>query len=393
MESANIGLPTKRKFYQKKWLRIILIILVVFLVAGGFLLWKTGWTLNKISGGGILSSIIHAVPGVEEKLKGENEDRINIMLLGMRGENIPGGGLLADTIMVVSIKPSENKASIISIPRDLYVSNPGWGNQTKINAVYAAGEENGKKQGISDMKKVVSDVLGMPIHYGVVTNFKGFVDLINALGGIDINLDQPFYESIQFREQHVCDGNVFTIPSGEYEIKKKKDTGRITAKYPLCYPDPKYQECGGNFQLPAGNNHLDGQKALCYVRSRVTSSDFERAKRQQIVLQAIKEKAFSVGTLTDFAKINNTLQALGDNAKTDMEVWEMQRLFGIYQKMSDIQLFQRVLENSEEGLLYSPGLDETAGYILLPRAGDYSQIHLMFENIFSLPPQSDIKPK
>lgn len=396
MESVQYELKPKR-FYQKKWFKILLIIFLLIAVTGGAMAWKAGFTLNKISiKGGLIKSLVHVIPGVEDTVKGEKEGRINILLLGMRGENVPGGGLLADTIMVASIKPQENKIALISIPRDLYVDNPGWGNKTKINAVYAAGEENGKKQGLSDMEKVVGEVSGIPIHYAASINFKGFTDLVDALGGINVHLDEPFNESMQFHEPHVCDGNVYTIPTKppqfEYKYHTRKDGTRYIAKaYPLCYNSD--EECGGNFSLPSGDNQLDGTKALCYARSRYTSNDFERAKRQQIVLQQIKDKALKIGTLTDFGKINGMLNALGDNVRTDMELWEMQQLFGIYQKMSNPQIFQRVLENTEEGLLYAPPETPEAGYTLLPRGDNYNRIHELFQNIFNLPPQSDIKPK
>ncbi len=384
------GYQIKKRFYKRKWFKITAVLVIIFAIGAGIFAWKAGFTLNKISGGGLLSSLVHNIPGVSDTLEGEKEGRINILLLGMRGENVSGGGLLADTIMVMSIKPEENKASIISIPRDLYVNNPGWRNKTKINAVYAAGEENGKKQGIADMEKVVSEAAGIPIHYGASINFDGFKQLVDAIGGVEITLDQPFSESVQFQEAHVCDPSVFTVPTGKYEIKKNKN-GREVARYPLC--TNKNVECGGNFTLPAGKNILDGEKALCYVRSRVTSNDFERAKRQQIVIQAIKDKAFNIGTLADFGKVNGILNALGNNVRTDMELWEMQELLGLYQKMSNPQIYQWVLENTEEGLLYNPPETPEAGYILLPRGENYDRIHQLFQNIFNLPPQSDIKPK
>lgn len=383
MQAAEINLEPKKRFYKKRWFKIFILIVIILAVVGGVMLYKAGWTLNKMSlKGNIFSSLVRSLPGVESKLQGEDEGRINIALLGMRGENVPGGGLLADTIMVVSIKPAENKVSMISIPRDTYVDNPGWGTKTKINAVYAAGEENGKQQGIDDMEKVLSDITGVPIHYGISINFKGFVDLIDALGGIDITLNETFTESVQFQEPHVCDPNVYTVPTGEYEIKKSGRTGKIKATYPLCYPDPQYRECGGNFTLPAGKNHLDGKTALCYVRSRLTSNDFERAKRQQIVLQLIKDKALSIGTLADFGKVSNIFNALGNNVRTDMEPWEMKRMFDTYQKMQNPTIKQKVLENTEEGLLYSQESQET-GYILLPRGDNWDRVRQLFRDIFN----------
>lgn len=380
----------KVKFYKKKWFKFLAAAAAIFLIAGGIMAWKTGGILNKISGGGFFNSLIHSLPGVKDELKGEADGRINIMLLGMRGENIPGGGTLADTIMVLSIVPKENKVSMISIPRDLFVDNPVWGNKTKINAVYAAGEENGKKQGLPEMKKALSDIMGIPVEYGASINFEGFKQVINAIGGIEITLAQPFEEAMQFDEPHVCDPNVFTVPTGKYEIKKNK-RGKITAQYPLCTNPNK--ECGGDFKLPAGKQTLTGDQALCYARSRATSNDFERAKRQQQIIHLVKEKLLSAGTLTDFGKLNGILNGLGDNVRSDLQAWEMKRFYDLYAGMQNSQVYQRVLENSEEGLLYNPPQTKETGYILLPIGDNYDKIREMAKNIFTLPKQSDIQPK
>jgi len=389
---------TQEKFYKKRWFKIAAAVLGLLLIIGGAFSWKTGSILNKISKGGLLKSIIHNIPGVADNLKSEEDGRVNIILLGMRGENIPGGGTLADTIMVVSIKPAENpadsKVSIISIPRDLYVTVPGTEDKQKINAVHSYGEQKGRGQGLEDMKTVVSEVTGRPIHYAASINFAGFKQVVDAIGGVDITLSQPFSEPAQFNEAHVCDGKVFTVPTGKFEEKARhnKITGerRVVARYPLCTnPDT---ECGGEFNLPAGKQTLNGEKALCYVRSRATSSDFERAKRQQQVMQLMKDKMLSLGTLTDFSKINGMLDSLGDNVRSDMALWEMQKLYELYQKMPNPEIKQRVLEDSEEGLLYYPG-ESAAGYILLPRGDNYNRIHELAKNIFTLPAQSDIKPR
>jgi len=383
---------TKKRLYKRVWFRIIVAIIVILIIAGGVFAWKTGSIVNKISEGGLFNSIVHSIPGVKNELKGESEGRINVLLLGMRGENIPGGGLLADTIMVLSIEPKENKVAMISVPRDLYVTVPGTSDKQKINAVNSYGEQKGKGQGLEDMKTVVSEVLGIPIHYAVSINFEGFKQLVDAVGGIEITLKEPFSEPLQFEEAQVCDPNVFTIPTGKYQIKKDNKTGKIVAQYPLCTNPQK--ECGGEFNLPAGKQTLDGSQALCYVRSRKTSSDFERAKKQQVILQLLKDKLTSAGTLTDFNKVNGILNALGDNVRSDMQAWEMKRFYDIYSGMANFQIYQRVLEDSEEGLLYHPtDTAKEVGYILLPRGDSYDRIHEMANNIFSLPAQSDIKPK
>lgn len=243
------------------------------------------------------------------------------------------------------------------------------------------------------MKRVIEEITGIPIHYGVSINFKGFIQLVDAIGGVEIILDKPFNEALQFNEMHVCDGDkggVFTIPTGKYEYKKD-ERGKIVAQYPLC--GNKNPECEGNFELPAGKNQLNGSKALCYARARYGSNDFERAKRQQLVIQKIKEKTMNIGTLSDFGKVNGILNALGDNVRTDMQAWEMQQFFSLYQKTDNPQIIQRVLEDSEEGLLYNPQNSNGAGYILLPRGDNYDRIKNLFQNVFAMGNQADIKPR
>lgn len=384
---------------KKRIIRVILFFVALLVIAGGAFAWKTGLTLDRISGGNanIFKSIVKTLPGVEKTLEGETEGRINILLLGMRGEGVEGGGLLADTIMVLSIHPKNgdadvSKASLISIPRDTYVKVPGREEHRKINAVYALGEERSHGGGgMEDMRTIVSEVTGLEIPYSVTINFQGFRDLVNAIGGITVHLDQPFEEGMQFRGlEKRCDGLKYTVFSGSYEekrIQRKNGTYYANPKrYPLCFEKMTSEaiaelECGGNFKIPAGDNLLDGDKALCYARARYTSSDFDRARRQQEVIKLIKEKALSLGTLTDFSKVNAMLDSLGNNVSTNLEAWEMKRFLDLYQKAGDAgNINQKVLENSEEGLLYNPPQTKETGYILLPIGDNYDRIHELFRN-------------
>lgn len=381
---------------KRRWLRVVIFVVLLALIAGGAFAWKTGFVLNKISQGNanIFGSLLNSIPGVDRKLSGEDAGRINILLLGMRGEGVTGGGLLADTIMVLSIHPKKDdtdtsRVSLISIPRDTYVKVPNRNEQRKINAVYALGEERAlHKGGIEDMRTIVKEVTGLDIPYAVTINFQGFKDLVNAVGGVTVHLDQPFTEGVQFRglEQR-CDLVKYTIPSGKVETKKgtRRDGSIYYRHYDLCFEKMtptaiSELECGGNFKLPAGDNLLDGDKALCYSRSRDASSDFARARRQQEIINLIRVKALSMGTLTDFSKVNAILDSLGNNVSTNMEAWQMKRLFDIYQKIGEVKINQKVLEDSEEGLLYAPEQKPESGYILLPRGDNYDRIHELFAN-------------
>ena len=386
----------QKKFYQKKWFKITLSVVIVLVIVFGVIAWKTGGVINKISSGGILNSIAHSIPGTNNELKGEKDGRVNILLLGMRGADDPAGGNLSDSIEVLSLQPKENKVSLISVPRDLFVDNPVAGYKTKLNAVYALGEKDGAKQGLANAEKVISDVTGLIIPYGVSVNYDAFTQVINAVGGVEITLDKPFEESMQFDQPHVCD-TFFTKPTGKYENKTTKYFSaltktyktRIVKSYPLCTAPVDTLECGGDFKLPAGKQTLDAKQALCYARSRETSNDFERARRQQEIIQALKNKLLSLGTLTDFTKLNNILNSLGDNVKTDMQAWEMKRLYDIHGQMKDYTMYQRVMDesdNAEAGLLYGVA-DPTSGDILLPKGDNYDRIHNLFQNIFTLSPQ------
>lgn len=364
------------KSHKVRTIVLVIVGLIVAVTAVAFL--KAGITIHKISDGNIFGSIVRSLPGVDSKLQGEDEGRINILLLGMRGEHVEGGGLLADTIMLASIFPEQNTVSLVSIPRDLFVMDPVTSNQEKINAVHLHGEDKGRGEGLKAMEQVISEVSGQTVPYAVSIDFKGFEELVDALGGIEVTLNEPFSEPLQFHEEHVCDPNVFTVPSGNFETKYNGE-GRIKAQYPLCYNSD--EECGGVFELPAGTQTLNGENALCYVRSRVTSDDFERAKRQRAVLGIIKDKLLAAGTLTDFGKVNDILNALGDNVRTDMAPWEMKRAWEIAQTMQSPEIIQKGLDNSEEGLLYAPEVTEEHGYILLPRGDSYDRIHELFSSI------------
>lgn len=357
-----------KRFYKKKWFIFTFATLFLLLVAGGIMAYKTGYVLNKISDSdsSVLKSLFNVLPVVgKNELETDEDGRLNVLLLGMRGENMPGGGSLADSIMVISFDTKQNKVAMISIPRDLYVKVPGTESRSKINAVHAYGEQKGKGNGIKDMEQIIGEVTGLKIHYGVTINFMGFKQLIDSVGGVEVTLSTPFYETHQFVEG---------------------------------------KECGLEFSLPAGPNTLNGERALCYARARDNTSDFDRAKRQQIILLALYKKLATLGTLADFGKLNNVLNAIGDNVRTDMASYEMKTLYEKYVSKINIndfvdgggdKIYRRVLENSEEGLLTVPAESNGAGYILIPRAGqdNYSQIQQVCRDIFTLPAQSDIDPQ
>ncbi|MFA5871185.1 MAG: LCP family protein [Parcubacteria group bacterium] len=335
-------LAHKKKFYKKRWFKLSLFVIIIIVAVGGFFAWKTGYIMNKISGSG--NSALGSLLSGSKALSGDN-GRTNILLLGMRGASDPHGGLLADSIMVASFDTKNNKVGLISVPRDLYVQIPGTNERGKINSVYSYWQSGGRAQGMEKMEEMMGTITGLKIDHAVVINFDGFKQLIDTVGGVDVRILKPFTEPKQFVE-----GN----------------------------------ECGGVFSLPAGTNRLNGDKALCYARARETTNDFDRSKRQQVILKALKDKLVTLGTLADFGKLNNILTIIGNNVKTNLTPDEMKGFYDQFISLKEADIVQRVFENSEKGLLKVPGTGGV-GYVLVPIAGqdNYSQMQTACRDIFT----------
>ena len=195
------------------------------------------------------------------KILDNTNDRTNILILGVRGE---GGDSpdLTDTMLVVSYSHSKKNFSLISIPRDLWVSSL----KTKINSVYHYGrfkEPNGG--GIKLVQSAILETLGLPIHYTAVIDFSLFREAIDLVGGIDVNVATSFTDN-----QFPVEGKETALPvSDRYET--------VT--------------------FVAGPNHMDGTTALKFVRSRHAvgdeGTDIARDHRQQLVITALKQKVLT----------------------------------------------------------------------------------------------------
>lgn len=272
--------------------------------------------------------------------------RLNVLVLGIRGEDdIANGGLLTDTMLVISVDRATKKAVMVSIPRDLYIDMTGKladGNDIKlkgkINEVYVHGLEH--QQGLTLTSQIVSRITGIHIDRAVLFDFAAFGKIVDTLGGIDITLKEPFSE-------------------------------------------PKQWVNG--FSLPAGTNHLNGDQALYYARSRYSSSDFDRARRQQQVILAIKAKAVSLGFLSNPTKVSGLFDSLKGNVKTNFQPWEINDIITVANSLKDNSIQHAVL--STENLLYETHTP-SGEYILLPRDDNYTAIRNYFKLIFEHPTPS-----
>lgn len=216
----------------------------------------------------------------------EGTERVNILLMGI--DRRPGEAFISrtDTMMIISLDPVTESASILSIPRDLYVLIPGYG-RDRINTAFVYGSAgNNPVGGAALSMQTVEYNLGVPINHYILVDFSAVINGINALGGIDVNV--PF------------DINDPTYPDMDYGF------------------DPLF--------IPAGLNHFDGATALKYARTRHVDNDFGRAARQQQVMLAVRQKAAALGFTGLIAQAGTLYQQVENGVRTDLSLEQMIRL-------------------------------------------------------------------
>src|ERR1700726_69070 len=254
--SAALG-PVRVRQYARAALAVIAGVALLVAGFGVFRVWSAIHTISPRAQPQDLITLVHAQSDEPGSLgwKIKHDQRINILLLGYGG---PGhdGPYLTDSVMLLSIRPASHEAIMISLPRDLRVKIPALPNNRfmtgKLNSAYAIGIDHINYPNVrSDLKTdtgggdlaaaTVSQITGQPIDYWVGVDFKAFRDVVNAIGGIKVDvpttLDDPYF------------------PAGE-------STGMM------------------HIRITAGPQQFDGERALEYARSRETTSDFDRSRRQ-----------------------------------------------------------------------------------------------------------------
>lgn len=204
-------------------------------------------------------------------------DTVTILLLGSdRREG--QSHWRTDTIILVSVDTRGHMAGLLSIPRDLWVYIPGRGNE-RFNTADLWGEM-GKYPGGGPalIKKTIEYNLGLPVHYYVRVDLQGFVKIIDTLGGVTVDVDCPLSDR---------------------------------------FPDPDSPTGFTDLDLSPGIYHLDGKAALYYSRSRLSTSDYDRSRRQQKVIRGVWEQALRLDILP---KIPELWQTLGDTFQTDLSL-------------------------------------------------------------------------
>ncbi len=293
--------------------KLSLILLVVFLGllgGAGFTAFRTLRFMSSVSTaplGDNIRSIVTTAPAASAPASGAVQPipgRVNVLLLGYGGVGHEGA-YLTDSLMVLSLDQQTKRAAMISVPRDIWVKVPYMGEQGsffKLNTAYAIGvddeafpnkkpEYRGPAGGGNLAAAVVGGILGVKIDYWVAVDFHAFRSVVDALGGVDVDVEKAFTD--------------YYYPRND---------------------DPAIDPSWMTVRFNAGMQHMNGERAIQYARSRHSledGTDFGRSRRQQRLLLAIKEKALSPQGIT---KLFGLMDALSTDFKTNMNVGQMRAL-------------------------------------------------------------------
>lgn len=339
----------KAKVHKPKG-KLVLFTLIACILALGFYLFSHAFK----SANNILAQDITFRDLVSKSSLKQQDGITNILLLGKGGSNHPGGQL-TDSIILMRIKQSDKSVAMVSFPRDLQVTN-GKG-ISKLNEVYSSGFTSEKDQskkaaaGAKSASDVIQTISGVPVHYYITVDFIGFKNLVDALGGVTVDVTKDLYDPYYPKDIFTKDGGyVKTDAYTTVDVKK-------------------------------GRQNMNGELALKYARSRETTSDFDRSRRQQELMYAIKEKAMSLGVLANPKKVTDILDALGNNIKTNLSLSEIKEFMQLLKDFDSSKVTNKVIDNNpKDGLLFSVS---EGGYYLKPKAGNFKEVQNLVQSIFS----------
>lgn len=249
----------------------------------------------------------------------EQKERVNILLLGI--DKRPDESIArTDTMILVTVDPNTKTAGMLSIPRDLWVSVPGY-YEDRINKAFFLGEQDKYPGGGPALAmKTIQYNLGVPIHFYVQVDFHGFEQIVDTLGGIDVYVSETIDDP--------------TYPDNNYGY------------------DP--------FYIEAGQHTLNGYNALRYARTRHTpGSDFSRARRQQQVLMAIRDKALQLGMVPKIPELWNTMAG---TVETDLQLVDIVELAQLADEIDTGNIKSAVIDHT----MTLDYIADTGAQVLLP---------------------------
>lgn len=298
----------KKKKGRKKWIYWLVAPLLVLLLAGGG---YATYLYNKAETamGNSYKPVERTTTKREMKVNPEF-DNITVLFAGLdeskkRGEK----ALRTDALMLATFNQKQKSVKLLSIPRDSYVYIPSKDREDKINHAYGNG-------GITSTMDTVEELLDIPVDYYVKMNFEAFIDVVEALGGIDVDVTKAIDEMDSKDRHHAI-------------------------------------------QLQPGFQTLNGEEALAYARTRKIDSDIERGKRQQEVIKSIINKASSAKSIT---KYGNVIEAVGENMETDLSFNEMKSFIEYATAGNQLNVESLTLAGSNSRIsgIYYYQLDPTA---------------------------------
>lgn len=262
----------------------------------------------------------------------QRTERVNLLLLG--ADKRPDETIYrTDTLIVVTLDPATKTAGMLSIPRDLWVPIPGYG-ESRINQAFVLGEVKKYPGGGPALAmRTVQEFLGVPIHGYILVDFDGFRKLIDQIGGIDVQVDKPIDDT----------------------------------QYPT--DDYGYQEV----HIPAGLVHMDGDLALKYARVRHGSSDIDRGRRQQQVLMAARDKALRLNLLPKLPSLMATVMSA---VQTDLQPGEILALAKLANQVDTGNIHTAVIDYTMVVETKTP----SGGDVLLPNR---EKIRALVDEMFS----------
>lgn len=258
----------------------------------------------------------------------------NILLIGTDQRDLGAVGR-TDTIMVLAIDAPNRRAALVSFPRDLYLAIPGVG-YSRINTAYPYGEERKPGGGLPLLMSTIERNFGIPIERYVRIDFSGFQDVIDALGGVDVVVDCPLDDELIYRYF-------------------------------------------GTYVLEPGTYHMNGEQALYYSRSRKTTSDFDRARRQQRVLLALRQRILEGDLLP---RIPALWLAVRDVVDTNLGPADIADLARLGASLEARDLYGMVIRYP----LVTDWVTPQGGMVQLP---DLPAINLALDQIWERPPLQD----
>lgn len=298
--------PHSKKRKIIKW--IVLLLLAALVGVGVWMGYKFIASTDNIFKGDIFGLV------QKKELKMDSKGRSNVLIFGTSEDDQGGkhpGAFLTDSIMVLSVDQKKKDAFMVSIPRDLWVSFDGTacigGYQSKINELFQCFSDSGKngEAGATALAKKVGEITGLDIQYYSHINYSVVRETVNAIGGIEVDVMGNGGVPYGVKPGSILDRN--------FDWK---------CKYQCYYV--KYEP---------GVHHMDGERALAFMRARnasggygLAAGNFDREKNQQKVLVALRNKALSAGTLSDVGKVMGIVDALGNNLRTNFDTSEIRTI-------------------------------------------------------------------